>query len=141
MRRTCAAAILAAALMVVGGCGSDAAEVNTGLDGLRIGFFTNGGQTPTYVAIEEGLFREHGLEVERVEFQDPAAMTAALQRGDIDLMSSIPGLRSPRGLPGWTSSRSSRTRRRSTRPPPTPAPCSRRPPAASAPFRTCRASA
>ncbi|GAA2881145.1 ABC transporter substrate-binding protein [Pseudonocardia halophobica] len=91
MRRTFVAAVVAAALAVVAGCGSGGSEVNTGLDGLRIGFFTNGGQTPTYVALTEGMFREHGLDVERVEFQDPSAMTAALQRGDIDLMSSIPG--------------------------------------------------
>lgn len=92
MRRIIVAALAAVVALTVGGCGSGAgSEVNTGLEGLRIGFFTNGGQTPTYVAITEGMFQEHGLDVERVEFQDPSAMTAALQRGDIDLMSSLPG--------------------------------------------------
>lgn len=92
-RIAAAAAVLVAVTLTLVGCASgssapaETVEANTE---LKLGFLTNGGQTPTYVAVQEGFFANEGLNVTRVDFQDSASMIAALERGDVDVISSIP---------------------------------------------------
>jgi len=91
---TAAAATVMIASAALAGCagpGPAAVETVEPTTELKVGFLTNGGQTPTYVAVEEGFFAEEGLNVTRVDFQDTASMIAALERGDVDFISTIPG--------------------------------------------------
>ncbi|MCU1446992.1 ABC transporter substrate-binding protein [Cryobacterium sp.] len=94
MKRILFGATAVATALLLAGCSTPAAESDNAPAeplGLKIGFQTNGGQTPPYVATEEGIFEENGLDVERVEFQDATSMIAALERGDVDMISTIPG--------------------------------------------------
>lgn len=81
----------ATAALLLGGCASEQGSDPDELLTLNIGFQTNGGQTPPYVATEEGIFAANGLDVDRIEFQDAPSMIAALERGDVDVISTIPG--------------------------------------------------
>jgi len=58
---------------------------------IRFSFNKNAGQTPQYVADTRGFFKKHGLKVERIEFRNNPDMVAALDRGHLELMASIPG--------------------------------------------------
>jgi NitT/TauT family transport system substrate-binding protein len=88
-------ALVAVAAVLLSGCAqSSAGNGEEGADGppkIRLGYQVNGGQTPQYVAETEGFFKKNGLEVERVRFNDSTTLVSAIQRGDIDVISSIPG--------------------------------------------------
>lgn len=53
-------------------------------DTLKIGLLPNEEVLPFYVAIEEGLYQKHGVDVEVVHFQSAAERDAALQAGAVD---------------------------------------------------------
>jgi NitT/TauT family transport system substrate-binding protein len=94
MKRIAAATILCAAVLT--GCSSTESEGGEGQSAaetleLTVGHLVNGGQTPVYVADTEGFFADEGLKVTREQFTEAPVMVAALQRGDIDMISSIPG--------------------------------------------------
>jgi NitT/TauT family transport system substrate-binding protein len=81
--------------LLLSACGAETAGAKADgqkeLTKIKIAFNKNGGQTPQYVADTEGFFKKYGLEVERIEFRNNTEMVAAVERGDIDIMASIPG--------------------------------------------------
>lgn len=87
------ALLFAASLVALGACGGgdddDAADGGVGT--ISIGHLVNAGQTPIFVAEQNKMFEGYGLTVERTEFPDFTAMVAALEHGDIQMISSIPG--------------------------------------------------
>jgi NitT/TauT family transport system substrate-binding protein len=93
VKKTALSVLLA---LVLTGCGSDGGETGGEQQAaesreLKVGHLVNGGQTPVYVADVEGFFEDEGLTVTREQFTEAPVMVAALQRGDIDMISSIPG--------------------------------------------------
>ena len=67
------------------------AEMSGTLTNIRFSFNKNAGQTPQYVADTRGFFKKYGLKVERIEFNNNPDMVAALDRGHLEMMASIPG--------------------------------------------------
>lgn len=89
-RLTTILAIATMSSVLLAGCGKDASSNASGGDTITLGYQVNAGQTTQYVAEVEGFFKKNDLTVKRVEFGNPASMVAALQRGEIDMVSSQP---------------------------------------------------
>ena len=53
---------------------------------VRIGVLQIADSFPLYVAVEEGLFQKHGLDVEIIEFQSASDQSVAYEAGELDGM-------------------------------------------------------
>ena len=53
---------------------------------IRIGVLQIADSFPLYVAVEEGLFQKHGLDVEIIEFQSASDQSVAYEAGELDGM-------------------------------------------------------
>ena len=53
---------------------------------VRIGVLQIADSFPLYVAVEEGLFEKHGLDVEIIEFQSASDQSVAYEAGELDGM-------------------------------------------------------
>lgn len=83
-------ATAAAALLMLSACGGaatdSAAEADTdgGLTEVNVGVIPIVDVVPIYLGIEEGIFEEHGLDVNLQEAQGGAAIVPGIQSGDFD---------------------------------------------------------
>jgi NitT/TauT family transport system substrate-binding protein len=60
------------------------AEAVTGAPPLRVGIMPDADSLPFMVARDEGLFAEHGVQVELINFSNPQERDAAIQAGRLD---------------------------------------------------------
>jgi NitT/TauT family transport system substrate-binding protein len=100
MRRI-GAVVLAAAMLVVAGCGDDGGE-STGPTALKVGVLATSGMAPLYLAIDKGFFRQENLEVTPVVGQGGAELLPSVLKGDFQLGYGNPVslmLARERGLP------------------------------------------
>lgn len=81
---TIALLTIASGLAPVGPASAQSQEVRVGI--LMMAALTN-----PWVAEEEGIFDQHGLDVELIEFRAGAEAVAATQAGDVDIILAIPG--------------------------------------------------
>jgi len=95
-------AVLAFLLVVLSACGGGAQtasppasspEAAAGGENfkLKIGILKMAALTNAWVAEEEGIYGENGLDVELVEFKVGSEAISAQQAGDVDIVLSIPG--------------------------------------------------
>ena len=68
-----------------GGAQEQAGEAET-RGPVRIGVLQIADSFPLYVAVEEGLFQKHGLDVEIIEFQSASDQSVAYEAGELDGM-------------------------------------------------------
>ena len=86
------AALLSAALVVVG-CGEDsAAPSGQNLTPLRVAMFPAGATLPVHAALTKGFFERNGLRIELTEGQDLPVFMAALAKGQYDIAQGVPTL-------------------------------------------------
>jgi NitT/TauT family transport system substrate-binding protein len=86
LRRLLGSAI--AMLCVVGMAGAASAQSK-----IKVGYMPIAEETPKFVAVDRGIFKEHGLDVEMVRFESGPDMGTALLGGSIQVgMIGTPGL-------------------------------------------------
>ena len=80
------AGITAAALVMLSACGNSDADTagEDGLTEITVGVIPIVDVAPLYLGVEEGIFEEHGLEVNLQEAQGGAAIVPGVQSGDFD---------------------------------------------------------
>ena len=59
---------------------------------VKVGVLNSLSEAPTFIAMEEGFFKEEGLDIEVVRFANTADMVAPLSTGQLDVASGAPTL-------------------------------------------------
>ena len=80
MKRIVSWLLLGCMLIGLAGCGKDADEKV-----IRIGLLRIDDSVPFYVAEEEGLFAEYGVEVELCSFSSSSDQSVAMEAGELDM--------------------------------------------------------
>lgn len=82
-------AALAAAALVLTGCSGastdDSTSGDAGMTTVKVGNLVYTGTAPFEVGIEQGFFEDEGLTIEQTEADNPAAIAAQLQSGQLDI--------------------------------------------------------
>ena len=81
MKKILTAVLASLLLMVLVGCGSQGAENS---QTVKIGLLSIDDSLPFFVAEQEGLFEEYGVDVELVTFGSALDKETALEAGEID---------------------------------------------------------
>jgi NitT/TauT family transport system substrate-binding protein len=88
------ASIAAVAVLALAACGSSDSGDHSDEPGqlqARVGILKIGALTDLYVAGKEGMFKDHGLDVELIEFKSGNDAITAQRSGDVDIVLAIPG--------------------------------------------------
>ncbi|KUO53341.1 MAG: hypothetical protein APF76_08850 [Desulfitibacter sp. BRH_c19] len=70
--------------ILLAGCGNSQSSGQNGENTIKIGVFPIGDMLPLVVGIEEGYFKEIGVEIELVTFQSAVEKESAFQSGNLD---------------------------------------------------------
>jgi NitT/TauT family transport system substrate-binding protein len=84
-------ALALAALLFLSACGSDSETASgtdtseKGMTSLRVGYIPISSTLATVVGVDEGIYEEHGIEMELTKGTSGAELVAALQGGSLDI--------------------------------------------------------
>jgi NitT/TauT family transport system substrate-binding protein len=85
--------LVACVVVVLAGCGDDAAQPSgQAVTHIRVALFPGGSTLPAHVAIVKGICERNGLQVELTEGTDLPLFMAALSKDQYDIAMSVPTL-------------------------------------------------